>query len=360
MKFTVDIETTNRCNARCDFCPRDMTPHQGLMNEAVFLQSLRRVAEFRELVRSRFDASVGVTMCGLGEPLLNSRVPEFVRRVREANFRCALSSNASLLDEPTAVALLDAGLSAIFINAGDIDGEYEDVYALPFERTRENVARFAAMARDRCEVTIVLVDHRADAAHLHRMEAYWRTLGIGRYERHDLNNRGGSLNVQRMRYRTHPYLEEARQLLAREDTRQPFCGVPFRFLFIGYDGQYYLCSSDWEKQAPLGSVFDVSFVATMRRRLAHVSSREPICASCCHDPLNRLADRLAQRADPDDNTEPTEAILDATEAAGDDVRTVAQALVNLSPGVPVSQLPSTNAEAVKIPSVRCSRENRVR
>jgi MoaA/NifB/PqqE/SkfB family radical SAM enzyme len=331
MNFTVDIETTNRCNATCAFCPRDMTPHQGLMNEAVFVESVRRAGELREVVRSHLDAELTVTMCGLGEPLLHPRVPEFVRYVREAGFSCALSSNAALLDERTAVALLDAGLSAIFINAGEIDGEYEAVYKLPFPRTRDNVARFVAMARDRCKVSIVLVDHRADRSHLRRVKAYWRTLGVEHYQRHDLNNRGGSLDVEHMRYRNHPHLYEARRLLERGDARQPICGVPFRFLFIGYDGQYYLCSSDWEKQVPLGSVFDESFLGTMRNRLEHVSSREPICAGCCHDPVNRLADRLARHAD-------------AAETADGDVHAVAEALVDLSLGV-------------RIRPARCSRES---
>ena len=50
------------------------------------------------------------------------------------------------------------------------------------------------------------------------------------------------------------------------------------FLFIGYDGQYYLDSSDWKKEVPLGSVFDVSFVDTLLPKLARVRSRDP-CAS---------------------------------------------------------------------------------
>ena len=47
MTFGVDIEPTNRCNAKCYFCPRDATPHQGLMTRAVFEQSLGRCAELR-------------------------------------------------------------------------------------------------------------------------------------------------------------------------------------------------------------------------------------------------------------------------------------------------------------------------
>ena len=32
------------------------------------------------------------------------------------------------------------------------------------------------------------------------------------------------------------------------------CGAPFRYIFVGYDGNYYLCGSDWKRQVPLGTV----------------------------------------------------------------------------------------------------------
>ena len=33
MAISIDFEVTNRCNASCHFCPRDRTPHQGLMSD---------------------------------------------------------------------------------------------------------------------------------------------------------------------------------------------------------------------------------------------------------------------------------------------------------------------------------------
>jgi MoaA/NifB/PqqE/SkfB family radical SAM enzyme len=95
MIFTIDIEPTNRCNANCAFCPRDRTPHQGLMSAEVFAQTLERAKEFRATARSLFeDSNVTITLCGLGEPLLNPRTPSFVQTITEAGFSCALSSRA--------------------------------------------------------------------------------------------------------------------------------------------------------------------------------------------------------------------------------------------------------------------------
>ena len=71
MALTVDIEPTNRCNAKCYFCPRDATPHQGLMTPAVFEQALGRVVELRSRFTELGRPSPRVSLCGLGEPLLN-------------------------------------------------------------------------------------------------------------------------------------------------------------------------------------------------------------------------------------------------------------------------------------------------
>jgi hypothetical protein len=68
------------------------------------------------------------------------------------------------------------------------------------------------------------------------------------------------------------------------------CDAPFQFPFIGYDGSYYLCSSDWQKEVSFGTVFDFSMVDIMAAKLARVTSRSPICRNCNHDPLNQLSD----------------------------------------------------------------------
>ena len=94
-----------------------------------------------------------------------------VRRIREAGFGCAMSSNASLLNEKRGRELLDAGLQRININVGDVDDNYEEVYKLPFERTRDNILQFAEMAKGQCDVRIVLVNYRQDRNHVEAMRA---------------------------------------------------------------------------------------------------------------------------------------------------------------------------------------------
>jgi MoaA/NifB/PqqE/SkfB family radical SAM enzyme len=290
MEMSVDIELTNRCNAKCHFCPRDQTPHEGLMSPEVFDQSLLRAIEYREVARDLLDANVRISLCGLGEPLLNRHAADFTKKVRDAGFEVALSSNGSILDERKGHALLDAGLQKILINVGDEGDEYEKVYQLPFDKTRDNVARFARMAEGRCEVHIVLVDHHRDTAHIEKMKQFWRGYGITRFATYGIMNRGGALFVDHMQFESYPQLARARDLL--EPSGTPLCGAPFGYMFIGYDGQYYLCCSDWKKETPMGSVFDESFESVMQKKLEHLVTRDPVCRTCNLDPLNRLTEEL--------------------------------------------------------------------
>ena len=187
--------------------------------------------------------------------------------------------------------LLDAGLDEIYINISDIDEEYERIYNLPFAKSCENITRFAELAEGRCTPVIILVDHRNDREHIKAMQAFWRERGLKRFHDYSVINRGGALFVEHMQFEQYSEMVRARNDLT-DGGAQPLCGAPWGFLFIGYDGNYYLCCSDWRKQASLGSVFDYSFLQVTRQKLAMVVSREPVCKTCNHDPINMLTEEL--------------------------------------------------------------------
>jgi MoaA/NifB/PqqE/SkfB family radical SAM enzyme len=333
VQFVIDMEVTNRCNAKCHFCPRDRTPHQGLMSPEVFEAGLGRAVEYRSTVAAPAGDDMRVSLCGLGEPLLNRHVVEYTRQARAAGFSVVMSSNGSLLDERRSAALLEAGLQQILVNVGEEGDDYEEVYQLPFERTLENVVRFNEMSAGACEVIVVLVDHRSDPEHVARMRQYWADHGIEQAITYEIMNRGGSLFVDHMQYEHYPELRKARALLAAS-VGTPLCGAPFGYLFVGYDGQYYLCCSDWEKQTPMGSVFDKSFVDVAQDKLDLVVSRDPVCRTCNHDPINRLTQELRAEAGGDAPPGAADEVLARITADNAVVERVVQQLGLQVPAVP--------------------------
>lgn len=261
------------------------------MDVETFDRALARAVEYRQVVSDVSGLPVTVSLCGLGEPLINKNAVSFVEKVKAEGFKCSMSSNGALLTEDKAHALLDAGLDEIYINISDIGEEYERIYSLPFDRSCENITRFAELATGRCTPVIILVDHRDNREHIKAMEAFWRERGLKNFHDYSVINRGGALFVEQMQFEQYTEMVKARQQLT-EGGAQPMCGAPWGFLFIGYDGNYYLCCSDWRKQASLGSVFDNSFLQVTRQKLAMVVSREPVCKTCNHDPINMLTDEI--------------------------------------------------------------------
>src|SRR5262245_8943697 len=127
----VQIESTNLCNAKCVFCPRDdMHRRQGVMS--------------MDLYRKVVDecAALGIThvrVHNYGEPFLDKQLVEKVRYAKERGIaEVGMISNGSLITEDIARGMIQAGLDAINISV-DAGGKET------FERTRVHLKYDAVM-----------------------------------------------------------------------------------------------------------------------------------------------------------------------------------------------------------------------
>ena len=140
----VQIESTNLCNAKCVFCPRDeMHRRQGVMEMDLF----KKIVD--ECV------TLGIThvrVHNYGEPFLDRQLVEKVRYAKSRGIpEVGMISNGSLITEEIAAGMIDAGLDAINIS---VDAAGKEV----FERTRLNldydtvIANVRSLVRLRGEV----------------------------------------------------------------------------------------------------------------------------------------------------------------------------------------------------------------
>ena len=136
------LESTNRCNEKCDQCPRT---HLG--------READRDLRFDEVrtITDQLPALERVVLHGLGEPLMNPELPRIVAHLRQRGAHVLFNTNALLLSEQRGRALITADLSELRVS---MDGATPATYArvrgvnekaLP--HIAANLTRFTALQR---------------------------------------------------------------------------------------------------------------------------------------------------------------------------------------------------------------------
>jgi putative metalloenzyme radical SAM/SPASM domain maturase len=106
------VETTTRCNLNCIMCVKqtwDRNTMEGDMADDTFAA-----------LEPAFSHLEALILNGVGEPLLDLRLEEFIRRAKERmpeGSWVGFQSNGMLLDEMRAVSLVEAGLDRICLSA---------------------------------------------------------------------------------------------------------------------------------------------------------------------------------------------------------------------------------------------------
>lgn len=284
----IDIELTNRCNATCDFCPREKTPKQGFMSFEVFEQTIARVKELGSHAKA--------SLTGLGEPMLHPRFLEFVQHGIQNGLNVDIVSNGSRLTPALTSGLLDAGLQSMTFSVSDINEEYDRIYGLPFAVTRDNIFEYIRQSRGRCHVQITVVRHDDNAAQIDEIVQFWQQAGADYVHVVREENRGGSHDKPFQFLNNKKHWREAVALLNKKGMTE-LCSLAFYSVFIGWNGQYYLCCHDWEKTVPLGNIVDLSIEDVDRLKLEHIKVQKGICQTCSMNPINELREVLFEVAE---------------------------------------------------------------
>ena len=260
----VQIESTNICNAKCVFCPRDeMLRKQGVMS--------------RDLFRKIVDecAALGIThvrMHNYGEAFLDRYLTEKVRYAKEKGIKeVGMISNGSLITEKVARGMVEARLDAINIS---IDAGGKDVFeatriGLNYDKVIANVERLlrvrAELGRRRPKLiqSFVRQDNSADE---HAFIEHWRKIA-DKIHITELHNWAGTLNRE-------------------SDVNFP-CYRPWLTFTVLWDGRVSLCCADFDGKTILGDlntqtieqVWNGDAYRTARRQ--HLESGGPdVCRAC--------------------------------------------------------------------------------
>jgi MoaA/NifB/PqqE/SkfB family radical SAM enzyme len=260
----VQIESTNICNAKCVFCPRDdMARKQGVMDMDLFKKVVDECVEL---------GIEHVRMHNYGEPFVDRQLVEKVRYAKQKGApQVGMISNGSLITETAARGMIDAGLDAINIS---VDASGKDVFertrvGLKYDKVIANIERLLALrdasGRRRPKLILSFVRQNNDEDE-HAFIEHWRARA-DKIHITDLHNWAGTLNHE-------------------SDVNYP-CYRPWLTFTALWDGRVALCCADFDGRTILGDlrthtiqeIWNSDAYRAVRRE--HLESGGPsICQSC--------------------------------------------------------------------------------
>lgn len=260
----VQIESTNICNAKCVFCPRDdMDRDQGIMDMALF----KKVAD--ECARLGIG---NVRMHNYGEAFVDKKLVEKVRYAKSIGIKeVGLISNGSLITEAAALGMVEAGLDAINIS---VDAAGKEVFestrlGLKYDKVIANVERLLRIRTEhgkRRPKLILSFIRRDNSEEEQAFIEAWKDKA-DKIHITELHNWAGTLNKE-------------------SDVRYP-CYRPWLTFTVLWDGRVSLCCADFNGSEVLGdlrtsSIEDIWNGDAYRKvRAAHLDNGGPtICQSC--------------------------------------------------------------------------------
>ena len=264
MPEIVQIESTNICNAKCVFCPRDeMHRRQGIMS----------VELFRKIVDECVELGIThVRMHNYGEAFIDKQLVDKVRYAKQKGIQeVGVISNGSLITEAVARGMIEAGLDAINIS---VDAAGKEVFestriGLKYDKVIANIERLvrirAESGKRRPKLILSFVRQNNTADEQAFIE-HWRAIA-DKVHVTDLHNWAGTLNTE-------------------SDVNYP-CYRPWLTFTVLWDGRVSLCCADFDGKIILGdlnssSIREIWNAGPYRdARRQHLESGGPdICRAC--------------------------------------------------------------------------------
>lgn len=274
----VSVETTNHCNLRCAYCPRqDSGRGFGYMTDELF----------DALARQCVDRRVAFAPQGFGEPFLDPAFPARLRRLAELGLPYVdVVTNATLLDEAACRALIEARVWLVTI---DLDGADPEVFEkhrtnADYDTVIANVRRLFAL-RDELgselpHIALSAVQLPDVQTSMPAFEALWRPL---------LRERDELFPAQPVTWAGDRPMPGKRAATRDELRARPPCRHLYHTLQIYFDGRVSPCTYDHACRLQVGDATRRSIEAIWhgdelrRLRELHESGRSgeiDLCRGC--------------------------------------------------------------------------------
>ncbi len=287
----VYLETTSACNLNCVMCPTQRTAvkdhkESGFMEPGLFRALIDEIESHNPFTLVRLHKD--------GEPLLHPNILDFIEYASNRLRRVSLMTNATLLTEDVAKAILSSGLHSIRFS---VDGMTRDVFnairrrnrnnpyaddtvPIDYDSVMERILRFLELKKSLGNTTLKVgvrtTDFHATRHEIAQYSAFWEQL-VDFVEIAQLSSWSGNI----------PRVWEA------ESKRHP-CHLLWDHACVAWDGTLVPCctyvQTDGDGAGMLADVHSVTLrdayysAAIQRLRLAHLrndpESIAPFCFRC--------------------------------------------------------------------------------
>ncbi len=247
-----EIEPSSRCNLSCTFCSRSLLPAQGLMTKDTFKAFL----DHTPLRRSDW-----ISFVGIGEPLINPLLPDFIKMAKEryAGVSTWITSNGQLITTERLASLLNSGLDVLDISVNGTDADtYESLMrGAKFDRLLENLElcqQMIELTRSNLRLQINYIITEENASQEESIRQFWQDRGIRHFRAQRMHNRGGSMRVNNM------------SILGKSGLHGRACQFSAVMSFVAWNGDVLLCSHDIRRKHVLGNIISQSWPTICSRK----------------------------------------------------------------------------------------------
>ena len=229
----LDIESTNRCNLRCEYCTRnEMTDPLGDLDFDLFKKII---------IEGEQWGLASIKLNRRGEPLLHPRLPEMVYFAKEHGvLDVQFNTNAMLLTEAKAKELIEAGLDRIIFSLDGVDkSSFEQMRpGASYDTVVKNIQGFVAIRNsfDR-QTPLTRIQMTVSHDNVNQVPEYiamWQDV---------VNKIGFNLRREPM-----PAVGEK-----KGRGEQYACPQLWQRMAIYCDGDVIMCCGDWHKRYRLGN-----------------------------------------------------------------------------------------------------------
>lgn len=248
--MVLQVQTINRCNARCNICPYPYTIHlqpREVMDDELFSKIVAECV-------TEPDLHDFVPM-SKNEPLLDTRLE---KRVAEFKARALphqmveLVTNGSGLTPARAEALIASGvdLITVSVNAASEQTYNEVMVGLSWQQVMRNLD---GLTRANLSQTAVFLRFVNDQENRHELAAFrkrWPQFNLFFF---GVNNRSGTMrNYEELVVRPNQIRVFFQRLLGSR--AYPICPYVVSLAHVLQDGSVPMCSNDWANREMLGNL----------------------------------------------------------------------------------------------------------